>query len=173
MSPGLPPAIAGCIDACRRCDTLIGLAGGDRAPSGSYSLIGPHVRHCLDHLRCFLRGLAAGVVDYDARDREVVVEIDPRLARERLATVVEDLRALDPHRLGRPLRVRQSAALGAAPITVDSNLERELVFLSGHTIHHLAIMAILVRGRGLAIPEDLGIAFSTAAHMDVVDTGAT
>ena len=61
--------------------------------------------------------------------------------------------------------MRQTAAAGAEPVTVESNLERELVFLSGHTIHHIAIMALVIRERGVRIPEGLDMAFSTAAHL--------
>jgi hypothetical protein len=163
----LAPAIEGCLDACGRCSTLVDLL--DAAPSEAghraYAAIGVHLRHCVDHVECLLQGLDAGLVDYDDRERDAVLEQDSELMRRRLAELDRALRTIDPAGFGRQLHVRQSAALGVAPVTVESNLERELLFLSGHTIHHLAIMTLLVRAHGIGLPTGLDIAFSTAAQV--------
>ena len=160
-------SIEGCLDACRRCQTLVDSVQAGDDPH-AYTAIGPHLRHCIDHLHCLLRGIETGLVDYDARDREQVLEIDPaRMVRE-LVTLSAQLEAIEPAAVRRPLRIRQSAAAGCDPVTVDSSLERELVFLSGHTIHHIAIMALLVRGNGIPIPDGLDMAFSTAVHLSAV-----
>ena len=58
----------------------------------------------------------------------------------------------------------QSAAPGRPPSSSPSRLERELVFLSGHTIHHIAIMVLAARAAGVEIPSPLAVAFSTEAH---------
>jgi hypothetical protein len=138
----------------------------------AYAAIGPHLRHCVDHMQCLLRGLESGVVDYDAREREEILEIDASRMRQRLARLADELREIDPAGLRRPLRVRMTAALGSPPETVESNLEREIVFLSGHNIHHIAIMALLVREHGVAVPEGLDMAFSTAEYLRAVDPEA-
>ena len=57
--------------------------------------IGPQVRHCLDFYRCFLRDLPNGRVDYDARERDPLVESSRRIAIERTDDVVAGLAALD------------------------------------------------------------------------------
>lgn len=165
-SAGLPAALEGCLDACRRCQTLVRHVREAEAGAAErvYSAIGPHLRHCMDHLDCLLRGLETGEVDYDARDRETVLETDSSRMAARMAELVAELVAIDPAIVSRRLHVRQTAALGAPAVRVESNLERELVFLSGHTIHHIAIMTILARDRGVALPEGLDMAFSTAAH---------
>jgi len=168
------PAIEGCLDACRRCLTLVGIVenAGTTGSKQAYAAIGPHLRHCVDHMQCLLRGVESGVVDYDARDREEILEIDADRMRQRLGRLADELSRIDPAALRRPLRVRQTAALGSPPATVDSNLEREIVFLSGHNIHHIAIMALLVRKHGVAVPEGLDMAFSTAEHAGAVDPEA-
>ena len=38
------------------------------------SSIGGHLRHCIEHYQSFLDGLAGGKVDYDARERDVIME---------------------------------------------------------------------------------------------------
>jgi hypothetical protein len=45
-------------------------------------------------------------------------------------------------------------------------LERELVFLSGHAIHHIAIMALSAAAAGVTLPAELAVAFSTEAHRE-------
>jgi hypothetical protein len=47
---------------------------------------------------------------------------------------------------------------------VESSIERELIFLSGHTIHHLALIDYILRSKGVAIGNAAGTAFSTAAY---------
>ena len=61
--------------------------------------------------------------------------------------------------------LRQEVAPGGQSGRVDTNMERELAFLSSHTIHHLAIMSLLAEARGVEIPPGLGVAFSTATFM--------
>jgi hypothetical protein len=160
-------AVAGCIEACRRCDSLVELilvevsSVTDRA----YAVVGPHLRHCLDHFDCLFNGLDAGVVDY-ARERDVRLEQEPVRCREVLRSIVTRLAKLTPGDEGQRLRVRQSAAPGGRTAEVESNLGRELAFLSGHTIHHLAIMKLLAEAAGVVLPKGLDLAFSTEAFLD-------
>jgi hypothetical protein len=38
--------------------------------------------------------------------------------------------------------------------------------LSGHAIHHIAIMVLAASAAGVAIPRELAVAFSTAVHRE-------
>lgn len=159
------PVLRGCLASFRRCETIVEhvrQAGGETADL-AYRAIGPHLRHCLDHLRCLLGGLESGTVDYDARERNVEQETDAVAFLTVLRRTVGKLADLPEARLGDVVRVRQAADDRGEPYTTASNLARELVFLSSHTIHHLAIMVVLVRARGIDAPEDLAVAYSTAA----------
>ena len=111
-------------------------------------------------------GLDAGVVDYDARARDARLEREPSRCREVLRSITTRLTKLTTTDEGRSLRVRQSAAPGGRTADVESNLERELAFLSGHTIHHLAIMRLLAERAGIVLPKGLDLAFSTEAFLD-------
>jgi hypothetical protein len=160
------PAVRGCLEACQRCEVLVEIVGRHDAAvaSRAYRAIGRHLRHCLDHLLCLTRGLDSGVVDYDARDRDERMEIDPRHFLEALRSVKGRLRAMEPAVLRRSLTLRQESAPGHRS-EMGSNVERELVFLSGHTIHHLAIMMLLAGNEGVNVPEELAMAFSTASYL--------
>jgi len=128
--------------------------------------IGPQVRHCLDFYGSFLRGLATGRVDYDARERDPLVESSRRIALERHLYVVGALRELEPASAAAPLLVRAEAAVLAPgePEWCASSVRRELAFLLSHTVHHQAIMAEMLRARGRACPHGFGVAPSTAGH---------
>ncbi len=160
------PAVRGCLDACGRCEQILNAIPAElyatsvsgRAP------IGAHLRHAVEHFFCFARGLEAGVIDYDARDRDESIERDPGCFREALEHVRRELSGLSRAALKRRIVVRQIAAMDAESSRMESTVERELVFLSGHTIHHLAVVIGLCREHGLELPDELALAFSTAAY---------
>ncbi|MCC6153239.1 MAG: hypothetical protein IT367_05740 [Candidatus Hydrogenedentes bacterium] len=160
------PAIDGCVIASAR--TLDAVDQFERA-GGLFSAIGPHLRHCLDHAVCFLRGLRSGVIEYDARDRDLRLENDADYYREVARNVMDQLASLPPSMLPNAIRVCQISAPGAPLTTVESTVERELLFLSGHTIHHLAIVTQIAREHGIAMAPELAIAFSTAAHRESIE----
>ena len=162
----LPSAIQGCLEACSRCRALVDIVATRAAPAATpaYRSIGRHLRHCVDHFVCLLTGLDTGIVDYDARDRDARLEQDPSFFLKALASVVRRLEAIDPTTIHRRLTLRQESAPDSRS-QMDTNVERELVFLSGHTIHHLAIMKLLAEGHGVELPEELFMAFSTANYL--------
>ncbi|HUL69709.1 MAG TPA: hypothetical protein VLT17_05640 [Gemmatimonadales bacterium] len=133
-----------------------------RAPAST----GPHFRHILDHYRCFLRGLPSGRIDYDARDRDPMLETDPAQTRAALAEVSRELSELEPvqrdHRI--LVHVATSADEDSAADWASSTIKRELLFLQSHTVHHFALIALLARTAGIELGEDFGVAPSTLAH---------
>ncbi len=161
------PEVEGCLEACRRCRDVVDRVreAEEALAAAAYARVGPHLRHCLDHFRCLFRALDdRAVVDYDARDRDAEVETDPdRFARE-LAAIEDRLRRLTAADLRTVTDVRQAAAPGGREATSASNVARELVFLSGHTIHHLALVRLLCEAGGVAVPEDVTMAYSTEAY---------
>ena len=117
---------------------------------------GSHVRHLLDSYRCFFDGLAAGRVDFDRREREERIEREREAGMARMARVVEQLREIGPMH---PLQARQDSPLWAA-----SSTERELQFLISHTVHHYALIAMILRLQGVEPGEEFGVAPSTLQY---------
>ena len=153
-------SIEGCLDACRRCEAVVDHAGP------AWRVLAPHLRHCVEHFQLLLEGLASGRVDYDARERSARLEGSPEAMREALRVIRGALGRLSGEDLERPLVVVQAAASGRPPRSLPSFLERELVFLSGHAIHHIAIMALAASSAGVLLPPELAVAFSTEAYRD-------
>lgn len=159
-----PDVVTGCLEACRRCEAVV--AAVIEQDRSAYGAVGPHLRHCVDHFRLLLDGWRSGLVDYDARDREPRLEQDPRAMSEALDAILASLSAIGQDDLRRELTVTQSAAPGRPPASSPSRLDRELIFLSGHTIHHIAIMVLAARTAGIEIPSQLAVAYSTEAHRE-------
>jgi len=162
----VPDVVSGCLEACRRCEAVVEtVLDQDEA---AFASIGPHLRHCIDHFRLLLDGWQSGSVDYDARPRDPALERNPRAVRDALSEIARGLARIRGGDLAREVSVTQSAAPGRPPVSSPSRLERELVFLSGHTIHHIAIMVLAARTAGVEIPTRLAVAYSTEAHRDAL-----
>lgn len=160
----VPDVVTGCLEACHRCEAVVdAVLDQDVA---AFPSVGPHLRHCIDHFRLLLDGRLFGSVDYDARPRDLRLERDPRAVLAALDAIAGSLAAIRSGDLPRELCVTQSVAPGRPPLSSPSRLERELVFLSSHTIHHIALMVLAARAVGVEIPSRLAVAYSTEAYRD-------
>ena len=110
------------------------------------SLIGLHFRHVIDHYRCLFGGLDCGAIDYDQRARDPLVEQHTRHALQQLDATVDPVQALQTLTQPNPnltLSVRLCTAVNSAcEAPFEATLHRELVFLHGHTTHHLLQNAV-------------------------------
>ena len=127
------------------------------------STLGGHIRHNLDHYTCFLDGLPASRVNYDARDRDPLVETDPAYAAGRLEAAARGLATLAPADLLREIAVKTDTGSDADPAQAwtRSTGRRELQFLLSHTIHHYALIAIICHHMGVGLEPAFGVAPST------------
>lgn len=149
----------------------------ERHSAGSYvetdkrtfgSSIGSHMRHVLDHYSSFLVGVSSGVVNYDARVRETLIETDRASGIEGAKSIIEGLLAsdIDPKQM---VKVIVSANTTENEPHSDSSLGRELQFLASHTVHHYALIGIASRMQGILPPDTFGIAPSTLKYMQTLD----
>jgi uncharacterized damage-inducible protein DinB len=130
------------------------------APGGS---VGAHLRHVGDFVRAFLRDLGEGRIDYDRRERDERLERDALRARAELLRLAQALEALAGLSSERGLEVRSEACV-CGPEWQRSTVARELGTLLSHTVHHYALIAVLLRSRGLEPAPGFGVAPSTLAH---------
>lgn len=129
-----------------------------------HSGIGSHIRHCLDFYDCFLRGIGEGLIDYDHRDRDLACERDRKAALERMALTAAMLRELAGIDLERSCRVILEGCNRREEAPSRSTLRRELQFLVSHTVHHCALVAVILNWQGRKVPRDFGVAPSSITH---------
>ncbi len=157
---GMPPLVAGNVALLAQGIAAVERIGPARyADATGGSSIGSHVRHILDHYRCFLDGLASGRIDYDARARDPRLEVEPDPAVTAIQRTMEEVAALGDPSLDRPLAVDANGDRGAA-----STVRRELGFLLSHTVHHYAVIALMAKSSGVTLDPDFGVAPSTLAY---------
>ena len=141
-------------------------------PTFNYSqAIGPHLRHIIEHYTALLTAIGGtqGLVDYDARDRNMHIQSEPDATiaklRELQATMRRFAETLGQHaNLKHPLVTRSQAGnVGELTIEVATTLGRELMFLSSHTVHHFALVGHYSKVAGVDMGPDFGKAPATRA----------
>lgn len=127
------------------------------------SSIGQHIRHNIDHYYSLLRGLDGGQIDYDARARDYRLETETVIASDALANIVDELQQISEGDLDRELSVQMDSG-AAVPTPAKSTLRRELQFLLSHTVHHFALINVMLHVQSADMPPDFGVAPSTLKH---------
>jgi len=158
----LRDACSECVDQCLEVVRSLPVAiYRHSSPVGSS--IGTHMRHIIERISCVLDGQGHGLVDYDCRARDRLLEANPETAGSALSGIQDTLNELDSNQETQ-LLVRESVHQDNPAVAVASTLERELMSLVSHTIHHLAIIALLARTAGHPLPNDIGKAPSTIIY---------
>ena len=135
-----------------------------RAPVGVVeSSIGGHVRHNLDHIEALLRGLPTGELSYDHRDRGTAVERDRVAALDKILRLERELLAFPWADVPATVTLAALVAPDLPPVVAATSAERELAFVVSHTIHHNALIRVMVKLIGAAVAADFGYAPSTIA----------
>ncbi|MFT5421569.1 MAG: putative damage-inducible protein DinB [Candidatus Endobugula sp.] len=154
-----------------------------RLPAGKYnyiekpyfeSCLGKHIRHVLDHYLCFVRDFESGVINYEQRQRESQLETDKDYALvvigeiEQFFNQLIEVNAQD-HELSVLLCNDVELPQGEA---TQSSVRRELQFLQGHSVHHYALIAAMLRFYGIDTSREFGVAPSTLIHEKIVKVSA-
>lgn len=130
------------------------------------STIGAHFRHVLEHYRCFVSQMVGGTFCYDKRERDQQLECDAEYALQTIDELITSVRDIDEANCMRPLMIEDEQT--SAPVA--TNLNRELLFLQSHTVHHYAIIGAMTRAFGNQPDEDFGVAIATRVHNDRVSS---
>lgn len=137
-----------------------GSPAGGRPEDEIWSSPGAHIRHILDYVDCIFAGLDARTIDYTERKRRIEVEQSPSIGAREIMRCIESLETIAALDERIPLEVRTDA--GEA--WTASTLGRELQFVSGHAIHHYALIRLTLARRGIAAPDAFGVSASTVEH---------
>ena len=123
--------------------------------------VGAHVRHVLDHVAALVEPSEPAVVDYDSRRRGTLVEHHRLTGIAELRRLALRLQRLTAAADGEIVELSAVVAASGARVRTRTTVGRELVFVLSHTVHHQAIIALLLASRGQALPDRFGLAPST------------
>jgi uncharacterized damage-inducible protein DinB len=126
--------------------------------------IGEHVRHCLDHVSALLLVDGSRALSYDHRDRGTAAESDPAAAVRCIRQLQGAIEIWAMRSLDEPIRVASMLSTDGDSVSGWSTLARELAFVVSHTIHHQAMIGLLLATRGYAVPTRCGHAPSTPSR---------
>jgi hypothetical protein len=132
------------------------------------STIGQHLRHTLEFFICLEKGFEAGVINYDKRAHDKLIESDKFIALSVLSKINE---FINSHYSDKVLKLEAAYDLDKEEfISIETNYLRELVYNIEHAVHHMAIMKIGIREAApyVRLSHDFGIAASTIRYQEAV-----
>jgi hypothetical protein len=125
----------------------------------SGSSIGQHLRHIIEFYICLFAD--KDYVNYDERERNLLIEQSPLYTREVIANLKTRLFSLDLDQ-----RIDFKQMLGNHEVFLPSSYARELIYLSEHTIHHFALIKIGLSSvcPNVEFDKNFGVAESTVKY---------
>jgi hypothetical protein len=133
--------------------------------------VGRHIRHASDHLQALLDSSQTHSIDYNFRTRDSDTEKSIESALALLARQRVQLTAMSAFDLHSGVKVISeisfSATLNGA---FQSSLAREMLYLINHTIHHAAYIKLVLKNKGVTLPDEIGLAPCTLSHMKAQNT---
>jgi len=124
--------------------------------------VGEHVRHCLDHVSALAAAMAGEELCYDMRRRGTTVETDPGTAINEIERLFVRLDRLSIGLLDRSLTFSSLLDPDSRALPMRTTVAREIAFVIQHTIHHCALIALLLEWQGWRVPHGFGVAPATA-----------
>ncbi|MCI0750421.1 MAG: hypothetical protein L0Y35_01155 [Flammeovirgaceae bacterium] len=132
----------------------------------SNSTLGQHMRHTLEFFICLQQGHEQGLVNYDKRAHDKLIENDKYIA---LATINRIAEFVNTTTEDKRMKLEVGYDLDKEEFCViETNYLRELTYNIEHAVHHMAIMKIGVREVApyISLPSDFGIAASTIRYKE-------
>jgi uncharacterized damage-inducible protein DinB len=138
----------------------------------SNSTIGQHLRHTIEFFLCLEHGFNEGVINYDKRAHDRLIESDKFIALNAIRKIREFVGATS-NDVSLLLEVGYDRHTEDC-VTIQTNYFRELTYNIEHAVHHMALIKIGIREVAdyVLIPKDFGVAVSTLRHNDTVHVAA-
>jgi hypothetical protein len=127
-------------------------------PTLSNATIGEHIRHIIEMFQCLGNNYESGVVNYDNRQRNELVQTDVEFALIQIDTIY---RSLDKENK----KIELQQIIDGEELRIESNYFRELLYNLEHCIHHQALIKVAVlQNTALNVDVNFGVARSTIEY---------
>jgi hypothetical protein len=124
----------------------------------SSSSIGEHTRHIIEMFQCLNRNYDSGIVNYDKRERNVLIETNTNFAIQMILDIKNSI-----SKVNKNLELQQT--IEGVTVKIQSNYYRELLYNLEHCIHHQALIKVaILKCVNVAVDENFGVARSTIEY---------
>ncbi len=130
----------------------------------SGATIGQHFRHIIEFYSCIENGLETGIVSYDERERNILIE---NCKAYSIGIIDKIILFISLIRTDCMVSLKGNYSSNQNyNFTFDSSLYRELAYAMDHTVHHLAIIKIALNQEKVSFLLDInfGVAPSTVRY---------
>ena len=127
-------------------------------PELSNATIGEHMRHIIELFGCLLENYEYGLINYDGRKRDLLLQTNKNEANAILEKYL-----LEIDKPNKPLSLTHNCF---SPIELlQTNYFRELIYNLEHSIHHQALIKVALHSLPhIKIPSSFGVAPSTLEY---------
>lgn len=124
----------------------------------SNATIGEHTRHIIEMFQCLENQYVNGVVNYDNRNRDYLIQTNTTFAKECIHTILNQV-----DKPNKNLQLQQ--IVDDEELLIDSNYHRELLYNLEHCIHHQALIKVaIIQSKAIDVDADFGVARSTIEY---------
>ncbi|MCC5928709.1 MAG: hypothetical protein JJU28_05635 [Cyclobacteriaceae bacterium] len=129
--------------------------------------IGQHIRHILEFYNCLAKSKESGIVNYDARRRDITLETNLSFACSIIDNIIDLLlEAQNPKPINLICNYNNPKD---SPLMIGTTYQRELWYCFEHSIHHQALIKVGLKELNLEnlIHPDFGVAPATLKHQNL------
>ncbi len=124
----------------------------------SHATVGEHTRHIIEMFQCLDNFYDSGVVNYDKRQRNILIQSSTDFAIQNISSIQK---AID--KTNKNLFLQQ--IIDGEEILIESNYNRELLYNLEHCIHHQALIKVaILQCKSVVIDPNFGVARSTVEY---------
>lgn len=124
----------------------------------SKASIGEHTRHIIEMFHCLEKQYVLGIVNYDSRERNVLIQTDAEFAIQNILAIQVGLKKENKN-------IDLQQIIDGEEIRIQSNYFRELLYNLEHCIHHQALIKVaILKFENVNIDENFGVARSTIEY---------
>lgn len=122
--------------------------------------VGMHVRHILEFYKSLYKGYEKGSIDYDARERNMLLETSSEAAIVEIDSIINWMNELENDCT---LNILYQSQLD---LILTSSLSRELGYNLEHSIHHMAILKICMNTSfpNIELDKNFGVSHATIQY---------
>ena len=124
----------------------------------SNATIGEHTRHIIEMFQCLNIQYESGIVNYDLRKRDYLIQTNTNFAEKSIQEIISNL-----DKKNKNLHLQQ--IVEGEELLITTNYNRELLYNLEHCIHHQALIKVaLLQIESIKVDADFGVARSTIEY---------